>query len=262
MMCKTGLLFATFALVAGLSAGCAASTTMDDTDQLADSAWVLAALPGRAMLPEVSVTLRFAEGRAAGTDGCNRYSRPYKARGSTLEFGAPGISTQMACPPAISEQATAFRGALDAARTWRADADRLQLMGSEGNLLATFTAQPQGLASTTWKVVAYNNGKQAVVSVLSGTELTMQFATDGRVSGSAGCNQYTGSYTHDGSTLRFSPAAATRRMCARPEGIMEQEQQFLKSLEMVTNAMQEGDKLELRGERGQLVVSLVSMPAE
>jgi heat shock protein HslJ len=248
-------------LIATFAGGCSTSPSMNDVDRLAGTAWVLSGLTGRDRV-DTTVTLRFDEGRAGGTDGCNRYSRPYETTGNRLEFGAPGVSTQMACPPPIAEQADALRSSLDRTRSYRVDAQRLELIAEDGSVLASFEPQPEGLAGTNWKVVAYNNGKQAVVSLLSGTEVTMQFATDGRVSGSAGCNQYTGSYTHDGSTLRFSPAAATRRMCARPEGIMEQEQQFLKSLEMVTNAMQEGDKLELRGERGQLVVSLVSMPAE
>ena len=261
MMLMSGRLVAVAVLIAGLIAGCATGSAMDDVDRLTGSHWILADLPGRAIVPDTSVTLRFDQGRAAGTDGCNRYSRPYTAAGSKLEFGAPGISTQMACPPAISDQATAYREMLDAARGYRIDADRLQLTGADGAVLASFEPQPEGLAGTSWKVVGYNNGKQAVVSVLADTELTMQFATDGRVSGSAGCNQYTGSYTHDGSTLRFGPAASTRRMCARPEGIMEQEQRFLQALETVATATWEGDTLELRGGQGQLVVSLVKQAA-
>jgi len=82
------------------------------------------------------------------------------------------------------------------------------------------------------------------------------FAPDGHVSGSAGCNNYSGTFTASGSSLRFGPAAATRKMCAQPEGVMEQEQQFLKALETVATIRQEGDRAELRTADGALAVSL------
>jgi heat shock protein HslJ len=45
-------------------------------------------------------------------------------------------------------------------------------------------------------------------------------------------------------------------MCAEPDRIMEQEQQFLKALTTVATARQEGDGLELRAADGALAVSL------
>jgi hypothetical protein len=39
-------------------------------------------------------------------------------------------------------------------------------------------------------VTGYNNGKQAVVSVVIGSELTADFKADGNLGGSAGCNSY------------------------------------------------------------------------
>lgn len=117
------------------------------------------------------------------------------------------------------------------------------------------------LAGTAWQVTGYNNGRQAVVSVLNGTELTMEFPADGRVAGSAGCNRYTGTFKQDGGTLSFGPAAATRRMCVEPEGILEQEQRFLKALETVATARQEADRLELRTADGAMAVTLHRTPA-
>ena len=113
----------------------------------------------------------------------------------------------------------------------------------------------ENLTGTSWRVTGYNNGRQAVVSVLSGTELKMAFSADGRVSGSAGCNNFIGTYTVSGSALKFGPAATTRKLCARP-GVMEQEQQFLKALETVATIHQEGARAELRTADGALAVSL------
>ena len=160
------------------------------------------------------------------------------------------------------QQASAFMENLTGTSSYRIESGQLQLVGADGAVLATLAPQPQGVAGSSWRVTGYNNGKQAVVSVLGDTTLTMAFSADGRVSGSAGCNNYSGTYTATGSTLSFGPAASTRKMCAQPERIMEQEQQFLKALETVAAARQEGDRLELRTEHGALAVSLVRESAE
>jgi heat shock protein HslJ len=132
----------------------------------------------------------------------------------------------------------------------------LQLIGDDRVVLATLAQQPATLAGTAWLVTGYNNGKQGVVSVLAETTLTMNFGADGRVSGSAGCNTYTGAYTSQDGALKFGAAAATRKMCVRPERVMEQEQQFLKALEMVVTTRFESDRLELRTAEGALAISL------
>jgi heat shock protein HslJ len=203
-----------------------------------------------------TVTLRFDGDRASGTDGCNRYAGPYTTKGSGVEFGPGAASTQMACAPDVMQQAAAYTSSLTAARNYRVEGGQLQLLSADGAILATFASQAQGLTGTSWRVTGYNNGRQAVVSALAGTTLTMAFSPDGRVSGSAGCNNYSATYTFADESLRFGPAATTRRMCADPERIMEQEQQFLKALETVDSARQEGDRLELRSANGALAVSL------
>jgi heat shock protein HslJ len=241
---------------------CAAVPPAVDPPRLDGTAWVLAELPGHARVPGSSITLRFEEGRASGSDGCNRYGFAYTGTGSRLEFTPSGISTQMACAPELMQQAAAFKASLTRTTAFGMDSGQLQLLGADGAVLARFSAQPEGLAGTAWLVTGYNNGRQAVVSVLNGTELTMEFSADGRVMGSAGCNRYSGSFKQDGKALSFGPAAATRRMCIEPEGVMEQEQQFLKALETVATASHEADRLELRTADGALAVTLHRTPTQ
>lgn len=242
---------------AGLLSACASVSSTPDAPSLDGTAWVLSALPGRALLPGSSVTLHFDGGRASGSDGCNRYSTSYTAGGSQLTLAPGGASTMMACAPDVMEQARAFMAGLAAARSYRVEAGQLQLLGADGAVVAGLAPQPQGVAGTAWRVTGYNNGRQAVVSVLGGTTLTMAFSADGRVSGSAGCNNYMGDYASSGDALSFGPAATTRMMCAAPEGIMEQEQLFLKALESVATLRREGDRAELRRADGALAISLV-----
>ncbi len=236
-------------------AGCAGMAA-GETPELDGTAWVLASLGSRAVAGDGAATARFEGGRMQGSDGCNRYSMPYERSGATLKFGDRGISTMMACPPDRMQQAQAFTVALAATRTYRVEGGRLQLLGADGAVLASFTAQSKSLAGTNWKVTGFNNGRQAVVSPINGTEPTLAFANDGRYSGSAGCNNFTGAFSVQGAKVSFGPAAATRRMCVKPDGIMEQEQQLLKALETAVTASFEGDRLELRTAGGALAATL------
>ncbi len=248
--------FAALLASGGILSACTAMSPAGDPSGLTGTAWVLSSLPGQTLQPDATVTARFEGGRVQGTDGCNRYTAPYTVAGATLQVGPRGASTQMACPPAVMKQAEAFMRALAGARAYRVAAGELQLLTADGTVLAMLAAQSQALAGTSWRVTGYNNGKQAVVSVLAGTSLTMAFSADGMVGGSAGCNRYTAAYTSEGQKLTFGPAAATRMMCARPERVMEQEQQFLKALESVATAHFEGDRLDLRAPEGALAATL------
>lgn len=118
------------------------------------------------------------------------------------------------------------------------------------------------LADTKWDVTGYNNGRQAVVSVLNGTRLSIGFPADGKASGFAGCNRFSGTFESQGTSLSFGPVATTRMACASPDGIMEQEQAFLKALETVSIVRFEGDRLELRTRDGELAMTLGRSPGE
>jgi heat shock protein HslJ len=68
-------------------------------------------------------------------------------------------------------------------------------------------------------------------AVLEGTEITATFdSAEKRINGSAGCNSYSGDYQLSDNTLAFLNISHTEKYCMEPEGIMEQETQYLKTL--------------------------------
>jgi heat shock protein HslJ len=213
---------------------------------LNDTAWVLAALPGRTLVTGVTATLRFEAARATGSDGCNRFTMTYTATDTSLRFAPSGISTQMACPDPVMRQAAAFTSAMSRTRRHLVQGGQLQLLGEDGGVLAVLDPQSTTLAGTSWDVTGFNNGKQAVVSVVTGTALTMTFGNDGNLSGSAGCNSYTASFTAKGRTTAIGSPASTRKMCGQPPGVMDQEQQFLRALPTAGLFRMEGERLEMR----------------
>jgi heat shock protein HslJ len=222
---------------------------------LAGTQWVLGTIGGNTPLAGTQITLNFGEdGRVSGTDGCNRFTGAYTESGESLTFG-PLASTMMACPEDITAQATIFGVAMQNTESFTMTDSELALIG-RGATLATFTKLSTELTGSKWTVTNFNNGKEAVVGVIEGTTLTVEFADDGSLAGSAGCNNYFGSFTQGDGTISIGPLGSTMKMCTDPAGVMEQETQFLKALESAATYQLDGDKLDLRTKEDALAVVL------
>jgi len=230
---------------------------------LPGSSWNLTALNGGAPIAGTFITLNFDENPAVfGSDGCNNYRTTVTVDGDNIEFAQPGAATLMACDEPVMSQATAYQEALAAAETFTATSEELVLMDGAGNELATFAVASQELSSTSWIVISYNNGREAVVSVINGTEITASFGDDGQVSGTAGCNNYFASYEADAEagTITIGQAGSTMMACAEPEGIMEQEQGYLAALATAATYRIEANTLEMRTADGALAAMMQLAP--
>ncbi|HEX9207032.1 MAG TPA: META domain-containing protein [Steroidobacteraceae bacterium] len=240
---------------AALASACGAMPGMTKSRSLDGTAWVLEDLAGRARVGGSRPTLQFTGDRVSGSDGCNRYSGRYTVAQQAFKVVPPLATTQMACPGDIGEQARAYVEALTTAGSYQVVDGQLQLLAANGKSVATFFAQDTALAHTSWKVSGINNGKGAVVSLIADTSVTLEFGGDGQAGGWASCNRWSAGYTAERSALKFGQAAVTRKMCAEP-GVMEQEQSFLQALASVSAARVEGDRLELRTAQGALALTL------
>jgi len=222
------------------------------TVPLAGTSWILATMDGNAPVNGTTVTLDFInETSAAGSSGCNSYNTTYEISGIHISFG-PTAGTLRACTDPIMVQEQSYLQVLaDAAFYQVTDAGWLRLFNGKLTLLAEFEPASNELGGTSWEVIGYNNGKEAVVSVQLDTAITAVFSVEGQISGNSGCNDYNGSYTTDGDTITIGPLAATRMFCAE-EGVMDQEAAYLAALETAGTYSISGDKMELRTEEGAL----------
>ncbi len=218
--------------------------------------WQLTKLRGAT--PNVAgITATFtAAGKISGFSGCNSYGGTYTTSGSKITISDRLAMTQMACPEPTMRTEGAYIDALTSARRYSVESGTLTLKGRLGRTLASFAAQSSSLAGTSWTVTGYNNGKQAVVSVLAGTKLTAVFAKDGHVSGSAGCNDYSGTVKTTAPKITIGPVTSTKKFCSTPEGVMSQESAYLVALESASAYQLQGTKLELRTASGALAVTL------
>lgn len=215
--------------------------------ELAGTRWQVDKLADQAPVAGTTITASFdAEGAVSGSGGCNRYRTGFTVTGDTIKVDEAIASTMMACDEAIMAQEAAYFTALSAAHSFAIAGDQLTLSDAQGVVLVTFVAQSQDLAGTSWAIVAYNNGQQAVVSVIEGTTPTLEFAADGTISGSGGCNRITGSFAASDGKIGIGELARTLMECSEPAGAMDQENALVAALESAATYTIEGDRLEMR----------------
>jgi heat shock protein HslJ len=91
----------------------------------------------------------------------------------------------------------------------------------EGETLNGCGGDPATLLQGAEWVVEELNGR----AIIDRSRMTLRFGSDGRVSGLASCNGYSGKYSLTGEGLKVSKIAMTRKACA--ESLMRQEDEFL-----------------------------------
>ncbi len=239
-------------LVLGVAAGCGTDDAGDaGAASFEGRPWVLASgIPFPQDVAIVRPSATFEGGTVSGSTGCNRYTGPYTVDGDSLELGQIA-STMMACPPPADAIERAYVAALGKVAEWRSDGDDLVLVDSDGaDLLRYAAATPVG----SWQVTGLRRG-DASTSPLAGTDLTARFGADGSLSGSAGCNTYKSSYTTEKHTIEIAAPAATRKACADPAGVMEQESAYLALLPTAVSYRLDGNVLELLAADGTRLVT-------
>lgn len=230
----------------------AAEAPAVDMASLAETSWILTSLNGASPVVGTTISLEFVdETKAGGSSGCNSYSTTYAVDGIRISFGQTA-GTLKACLPPVMDQEQSYLQALADAAFFEVTEQGLRLFNSKTTLLAEFEQASSDLAGSSWDVISYNNGKGGVVTVITGTSITASFGEDGQVSGSAGCNDYFGPYTADGSAISIGPLAATRKLCA-DEDVMAQETAYLAALETAATYKITADSMEMRTAEGAKV---------
>lgn len=235
----------------------APADTGTTSNPLTGAIWIVTELNGQPPLPTTNITAQFdEEGRVSGSSGCNNYGAAYEVDGNNITINtSPAATTLMACPEPVMVQEAAYMEALGAAETFEISEDQLTLFDADGNPVVVFSAVSQDLAGSSWEVISYNNGRGGVVSVIIGTEITANFGEDGQLTGNASCNDYFGPYETDGENISMGPFGATRKACPEPEGIMQQEVEYLAALETAATYTIDGVTMNMRTAEGSTVAN-------
>jgi heat shock protein HslJ len=97
------------------------------------------------------------------------------------------------------------------------------------------------LSGTAWALDSFG-ALGAERPVVGPGTVTLEFSPGGQAAGNAGCNTFSGGYQAQGGVLTFGPLASTKRACAEP-GLMEQEQAYLAALQSASGYTLDGDRL-------------------
>ena len=226
---------------------CATTASQPGGGDLIGKVWALTELKGTPPAAGVGISAQFSsDGKVSGSAGCNRYNGTYTVSGNSITFSSPMATTMMMCEQAVMDQESAYLQALGEAKTFAVNGDQLTLVGADNNTLVVYQAQTQDLSGTSWEATGYNNGKLAVIGILGSTTLTADFGKDGTLSGTSGCNTYSGGYKVNGDQITIGPLASTMMACSEPAGVMEQEAQYLAALQSAATYQIEGNVLQLR----------------
>jgi heat shock protein HslJ len=219
---------------------------------------MLAGMGTSNVLPGTTITSTFAkDGTVSGSAGCNNYVASYKSGVNTITIGAYATTlTTCNSPAGIMNQEQIFLTNLQGAATFTITGDLLSISDANGKTLLTFRKEgtavsPLPFAGMYWELVTYQGSAGSMIGVNPHTTVTALFGADGNITGSAGCNSYTGSYTHSGQNrISIGPLATTQMYCGDP-GVMDQETAYLANLQAAASyEMTTDGKLQLMDATG------------
>ncbi|HOT90911.1 MAG TPA: META domain-containing protein [Anaerolineae bacterium] len=105
-----------------------------------------------------------------------------------------------------------------------------------------------------WTLLTLNNAP-----LLAGSTINVRFEDD-KITGYSGCNSYGGTYTAKNTTLQLGEIAVTLMACL-DDGVMMQEQAYLKALSSVARFRLDGDRLELLDASGAPLLTYIHQEA-
>ncbi len=168
----------------------------------------------------------------------------------------------MACENNLMQQETQYLLLLQQAAKYEISGDQLTLFDSSGTKLLIYNkhvSKPATIVGV-WNLFYYNNGKGGLQTVITGSTTTADFGAGGRLAGSAGCNQYSATYTTSGAKgIAITQPAATMMACEN--NLMQQESQYLSLLPKASTYEIAGDQLTLFNSTGTKLLVYTPAPS-
>jgi heat shock protein HslJ len=189
--------------------------------------WKLTSLDTRPVPDIPRATATFSEdGTISGTGGCNTYRAPFRIDDAALRVG-PVAAMLGTCAAHVMRHEHAFLAAFETVTGWKVRSDRLTLRARGGRSLVFTAVRPVSFSLTDvpWTLVKFG-----ATRVEAAAGMNVRFGLDGTVSGSGGCNTFSGRYTQpDLVLLQIGPLVASQATCAPT--VMQNEAAYLDALE-------------------------------
>ena len=204
-------------------------------EKLQENLWQLEAYRDQSgnwidVIEGTKITARFDDPNIYGSGGCNRYNATFSVDRDQLSVKLGGSTLMFCMPDEVMAQEEAYFSALERTAKFQIKADQLLLFDEGDEEILRFSMiEPLPLTGS-WNLIWYKNQNNALATVIEGSQITLEVNEDGSLSGSAGCNNYNSAYTQEQDKISLGPIATTMMFCDEPEGIMEQEADFLAAL--------------------------------
>jgi len=193
-----------------------------------------------------NVRLSFSsDGKMTGYDGCNHFGAQYHAEKGFLKLSYPPVSTMMMC-----SSNNHFKEFILHAVRFERKGSVMTLISSDGKKIA-FELNSVSFPEGKYTVTSYIKDKHFVSPSPS---ISIEFSSNGKVSGSMGCNRYFASYTDKANRLYLSYPALTRMNCE--PSVMEQENAFLELFSRIGQYKVFEDRIRLYDSNGLTVIEM------
>jgi len=205
-----------------------------------------------------------SSGKLSGSAGCNQYTATYSVSGRSITISQPA-TTLMACEESVMQQESTYLADLTKASSYsNTPGDTLTFFDASGAVILVYKRPVDASAGQlpivgVWDLFSYNNGKGGIETVIIGSTTTADFGADGKLAGSAGCNQYSATYTTSGQEITITQPASTRMACEN--ALMQQETQYLSLLPKARTYTITGDQLTLFDSTGTKLLIYTPAPS-
>lgn len=241
---------ALLSIVAVTMTGCGPS---EDSKLLEAHDWRATTIEYNAYTAPADITAKFADGKVSGSTGLNQFSGTYELEPNRRISVKVAVTTNVAGTSEATLNETQYLQALESAKSYAANQDSLTLFSSTGLAVASFEANvAPPLVGTTWKMLAFNNGKGGMVQPDASSSVIINFKSDGTLSGSAGLAGYEAKYSVSGSSLKLTSPLASQQ--AGTPNLAVQDADFLAALQKVASFEVVGNKLTLKDAAGKVAV--------
>jgi heat shock protein HslJ len=217
-----------------------ASSKMTSSAKRPNGTWTLATWTEnrqtQSLLPKQAVTLKFSEDKVSGVASCNNYQGFVKWLSQTNVQVSSLSTTRKLCRPNVMNQERRFLKALQSAQSVTLTNNQIKVQYKAGQGIGELvfntaqgsknTTPKSSLQNTNWTLTRWSLGN-TVNRPLDTTQVTAKFGSD-RITGSAGCNQFQGSYSQTEQRLTVKDLIATEKGCE--PSLMKQETAVLAAL--------------------------------
>lgn len=248
----------TLAIAAMITSCAPTSTTVHQPANTIQKTWELVSLEGQEVTTSTPIYLNFADNKLSGNTGCNTVNGNFTIMNTTQIKFSQLASTRMMCDRYDMKIENEMLEVLKTADNFTINDGKLMLNVGRRAPLAVFVEMSKNpVINKSWKLKEMN-GNKVVMVPNQDKEQGFMLRSNGKITGSDGCNTFFGSYKlSDGNKISINENLGTT-MKACPDMKLN-EKEFFNVLKNAEKYDLKGNTLMLKNSNGQLLAIFDAM---